>query len=179
MKDFIELMNARQSCRDYDGSQVTKEELDKCLEAARLAPSACNSQPWRFVVVTNPELRDKLIAHFQTFNANGWAAKAPVLIAICEEESPHVMRGVFERWGCKRFAEGDVGAAAAMITLEAAELGLGSCLMGMFDNEEAKKLLNVPAGETVRVFVALGRPTDPTVRPKNRKPLAELTRYID
>ena len=179
MKCFIELMNRRQSCRDYDGTPVVKEDIDKCLEAARLAPSACNSQPWRFVVVTNPELRTKLVAHFQTFNANGWAAKAPVLIAVCEEESPRVMRGVFERWGCKRFAEGDVGAAAAMITLEAAELGLGSCLMGMFENEEVKKLLNVPAGETVRVIIALGYPTDPTVKPKNRKALPELARYMD
>ena len=179
MKDFIELMNRRQSCRNYDGTPVSREEIDKCLEAARLAPSACNSQPWRFVVVTNPELREKLVSHFQTFDANGWAAKAPVLIAVCEEESPRVMRGVFERWGCKRFAAGDTGAAAALITLEAAELGLGTCLMGMFDDEEAKKLLNVPAGDTVRVFIAIGHPSDPTVKPKNRKALPELTRYID
>lgn len=179
MSNFMELMAARQSCRSYDGTPVSREEITECLEAARLAPSGCNSQPWSFVVVTNAEKRRRLSELLQCVGGNKFSANAPALIVVCEEASPRLLPAVLERWTCKQFAQGDLGAATVCITLRAAELGLGSCIMGTFDEDEVKKLLDIPADQTVRVVVALGHPTDETARPKKRKPMEEISRFVD
>ncbi|MDO5562022.1 MAG: nitroreductase family protein [Synergistaceae bacterium] len=179
MKDFMELMATRQSCRSYDGAPVTKEEINACLDAARLAPSGCNSQPWNFVVVTNAEKRHKLSELLQCVDGNKFSENVPALIVVCEEECPRLMPAVLEKWSCKQFAQGDLGAAVVCITLRAAELGLASCIMGTFDEDEVKRLLDIPSGQTIRVVVALGHPTDGTVRPKKRKPLEEIARFVE
>lgn len=176
---FEELMLTRQSCRSYDGKPVTKEEILKCLDAARLAPSGCNSQPWFFVAVTEAQKREKLAELLQIIGGNKFAVNAPALIVVCEEESPRLMPAVLEKWGCKQFAQGDTGAATLCITLQAAELGLATCIMGTFDEDKVKKLLDIPMGMTVRTVVALGHAADPKIHTKNRKNIEEITRFVE
>lgn len=178
MKDFTELALKRESCRRYTDEAVSSEDITKCLEAARLAPSACNSQPWNFVVVTSEDKRAKLSEMLQIIGANKFAPSVPVMIVLCEEASPKVMPRVLETWGCKHFAQGDLGAAAAYITLQAADLGLGTCIMGTFNQDEVKNLLDIPSDQTVRTVIALGHPEDKTSRAKTRKPLGEIVRYF-
>ncbi|MEA4872482.1 MAG: nitroreductase family protein [Synergistaceae bacterium] len=179
MKHLDEIILKRQSCRNYDTKPVAKEDVIKCLNAARLAPSACNSQPWRFIVVTEPEMKAKLSALLQIVGGNKFADAAPVLVAVSEDECPKLMPGVLERWSCKHFAHGDIGIAIAHFTLKAAELGLATCIMGTFEDSDVKELLDIPKGDTVRVVIALGYPSDGRVRDKNRKELDEITRFID
>ncbi len=179
MKYLDEIILKRQSCRNYDTKPVAKEDVIKCLDAARLAPSACNSQPWRFIVVTEPEMKAKLSALLQIVGGNKFADAAPVLVAVSEDECPKLMPGVLERWSCKHFAHGDIGIAIAHFTLKAAELGLATCIMGTFEDSDVKELLDIPKGDTVRVVIALGYPSDGRVRDKKRKELDEITRFID
>jgi nitroreductase len=179
MEDFKELVLKRQSCRKYDGRTVDKDDIVKCLDAARLAPSACNSQPWHFVVVTDEKTREKLSKLVQIIGGNMFADKAPVLIAVYEEECPKLMPQVLEKWGCKYFAQGDIGIAVAYLTLQAAEIGLSTCIMGTFEDSDVKSLLNIPPAQTVRVIIALGHAEDKNIRAKNRKSIEEIANFIE
>ncbi|HPX03205.1 MAG TPA: nitroreductase family protein [Synergistaceae bacterium] len=174
-----EIILKRQSCRSYDTKPAAKEDILKCLEAARLAPSACNSQPWKFTVVTEPATKAKLASLLQIVGGNKFADAAPVLVAVSEDECPKLMPGVLQKWSCKHFAHGDIGIAVAHFTLKAAEMGLATCIMGTFEDKDVKELLNIPEGDTVRVVIALGYPADGSVREKNRKKLDEIVRFID
>ncbi len=179
MKNLKELILKRQSCRKYNGKPVDKETIIKCLDAARLAPSACNSQPWHFVVVTENETKERLAKLVQIIGGNMFADKAPVLIAVCEEKCPKLMPRVLEKWDCKRFAQGDLGMAVAHLTLQAAELGLATCIMGTFEDKDVKTLLNIPSGQSVRVIVALGHPEEETIRDKDRKSIYEIATFVE
>lgn len=179
MQKLDEIILKRQSCRSYDTKPVAKEDIIKCLDAARLAPSACNSQPWKFTVVTEPETKAKLSALLQIVGGNKFADAAPVLIAVSEDECPKLMPGVLERWSCKHFAHCDIGIAIAHFTLKAAESGLATCIMGTFEDSDVKELLDIPKGDTVRAVLALGYPSDDKIRDKNRKELDEIVRFID
>ena len=179
MQKLDEIILKRQSCRSYVTKSVAKEDIIKCLDAARLAPSACNSQPWKFTVVTEPETKAKLSALLQIVGGNKFADAAPVLIAVSEDECPKLMPGVLERWSCKHFAHCDIGIAIAHFTLKAAESGLATCIMGTFEDRDVKELLEIPSGDTVRAVIALGYPSDDKIRDKNRKELGEIVRVID
>ncbi len=174
-----EIILKRESCRSYDTRPVAKEDVLKCLEAARLAPSACNSQPWKFTVVTEPGIKAKLAGLLQIVGGNKFADAAPVLIAVSEEECPKLMPGVLQRWSCKHFSHCDIGIAIAHLTLKAAESGLATCIMGTFEDSDVKELLDIPDGDTVRAIIALGYPSDDKIRDKKRKELVEIVRFID
>ena len=93
-----EIILKRQSCRSYDTKPAAKDDILKCLEAARLAPSACNSQPWKFTVVTEPATKAKLASLLQIVGGNKFADAAPVLVAVSEDECPKLMPGVLQKW---------------------------------------------------------------------------------
>ena len=179
MQKLDEIILKRQSCRSYEPKPVAKEDIIRCLDAARLAPSACNSQPWKFTVVTEPETKAKLAGLLQIVGGNKFADVAPVLIAVSEDECPKLMPGVLQRWSCKHFAHCDIGIAIAHLTLKAAESGLATCIMGTFEDSDVKELLDIPKGDTVRAVIALGYPTDDKTIDKNRKELGEIVRFID
>jgi nitroreductase len=178
MKNILDLVLTRQSCRDYDGRDVPEKDVIKCIDTARYAPSGCNSQPWRFTVVTEPKKREKLAELLRIVGGNSFAVKAPVLVAISDIAKPRLFDVVSDKWGAKVFAQGDVGAATLILTMQAAELGIASCIMGTFDQDKVKELLDIPMDETVRVVVALGYAADPEVRQKKRKPIEELVRFV-
>jgi nitroreductase len=156
---LLELINQRQSVRRYAPRDVEKEKIEKCLEAAYLAPSACNAQPWKFIVVDDKDLKDKIArATFDpVISFNHFVLQAPVIIAIVEEKSPLIPR-VGGRIKHKPYYLMDIGIAAEHICLQATELGLGTCMLGWFDEKAVKKLLKVPKERNIPLLITLGYP---------------------
>ena len=153
--EFLELIIKRQSDRKYTDKPVEKEKIERCLEAARLAPSASNSQPWTFVVVDEPELKDKVarktFGPAKTFNK--FVPQAPVIVAIVMEK-PKMITEVGGRIKKKEYPLMDVGITAEHFCLQAAEDGLGTCMLGWFDEQGVKELLHVPENKTVPLLIA-------------------------
>jgi nitroreductase len=175
---FLELAGRRQSCRGYAPQPVGRDLIDRCLEAARLAPSACNSQPWSFYVIDQEPLRGALARETCTglYRLNEFALQAPVLIAVVTERSKYTARmGGWYRG--VQYSLIDIGIAGDHLTLQAAELGLGTCWLGWFNERAAKRVLGLPRAARIDVIFTLGYPADESVRPKNRKSLEEMRRY--
>ena len=174
--DFLTLAKTRQSVRGYQSKPVAPEDVLKCLEAARMAPSACNSQPWKMVVADDPALVKQLAAAISPEGKpiNKFAYQVPVLVAVVEEQAVLApgAAAAAERW-----VGIDNGSAISHFCLEAAELGLGTCIRGSFDEAQVKALLGVPAEKTVKIVIALGYPSDETIRPKVRRDLAQAVSY--
>ena len=170
--DFLEIANARQSCRSYEENRaVEPEKLEKVLEAARLAPSACNGQPYHFTVCRGDVARDVARATMG-MGMNRFAADAPVLIVISEE--PYVKTAAL---GAKvkgnDYRSIDIGIAAAYLTAEATEQGLGTCILGWLDDEKIRAICSLE--HPVRLVITVGYPKDDDpLRNKKRKPLDEL-----
>ena len=176
---FSELITIRQSDRVYTEKKVERSKVEKCLEAARLSPSASNSQPWTFIVVDEPELKNK-VAHktfgpLKTFNK--FVPQAPVLVAIVLEK-PKVITEAGGRIKKKEYPLIDIGIAAEHFCLQAAEEGLGTCMLGWFDEKDVKKLLNVPKNKNITLLITLGyTPDDYRNRKKIRKDFDKIVRY--
>lgn len=173
--DFSELIQKRQSDRRYAPKPVAREHILKCLEAARLAPSACNSQPWKFVVVDEEaklaEMADAAIG----LGMNKFTVQVPVLVAVVQEPmNMSAKAGALTK--NKDYSMMDLGMAVENFCLQAAELGLGTCIMGWFDERRIKKLLGVPRSRRLQLLIALGYPASPTRR-KIRKPLEEISSW--
>ena len=125
--EFSELIRVRQSDRKYLPQEVEKEKIVKCLEAARLAPSANNSQPWKFVVVDEPEMKNRIATLAAGLGMNKWAVQAPAIIAVVLETPGFTTRlgGLLKG---KEFRLMDIGMAVEHLCLQAADLGLGTCI---------------------------------------------------
>jgi nitroreductase len=176
MKDFLELASSRQSDRAYDKTRVVeREKLERILEAARLSPSACNAQPWRFVVVTDPELSVKVGKATAGLGMNKFAKDAPVHILIVED-SANISSLLGSKIKDKHFPLIDIGIAAAHITLAAEAEGLGSCILGWFDEKELKKLLGIPFSKRLLLDITIGYPVKEK-RPKSRKAKDKVISY--
>jgi nitroreductase len=174
---FLELVKIRQSSRKYTPQPVEPEKIHRCVEAARLAPSACNSQPWTFVVVDEPVLREK-VAH-ETYNAlipfNKFVAQAPVIVAIVMEK-PAAISQIGGRIKDKDFYLIDTGIVAEHFCLQAAEEGLGTCMLGWFNEKNIQKLLNIPRNKRIGLLLTLGY-SDSRLREKTRKPFDNIIKY--
>lgn len=176
--DFFELVKHRQSTRAFDREKVVpREVIDRILEAARMAPSACNAQPWHFIVVDEPELKDKVAdaASAKLLGMNHFTKQAPVHIIIVEEKV-NISSGIGGIVKDKHFAFLDIGIAAAHICLGAEAEGLGSCILGWFAEKKMKKLLNVPDNRRIVLDIVIGYPAQP-LREKKRKPADEVISY--
>ncbi len=168
--------------RQYDARPVRAEDILSCVEAARLAPSACNSQPWRFVVVVDPALlpvaRDAAVG--MPIPINAFAREAPVIVAVVAEKPKFTaaMGGVAKGHG---YVHLDIGMAVSQFCLQAAALGLGTCILGWFNERAIKKLLGIPPSRHVPLLITLGHPgAHLSKRDKKRKPLDEafsMNRY--
>ena len=176
---FQELILKRQSDRKYTGKPVSRDLINRCLEAARLAPSASNSQPWTFVVIDDPDLKEKVarktFGPLKTFKS--FVPQAPVLIAIVLER-PKLITEVGGRIKNKEYPLIDVGIAAEHVCLAAAELGLGTCMLGWFDEKAIKSLLGVPAQKNIPLLITLGyTPENYSSRKKIRKDFNSIVKY--
>lgn len=156
--DVFEAISNRRSIRKYKNTPVEAEKLDKILEAARIAPSASNRQKWKFIIVKKSETREKLVnaAHGQKF-----VGEAPITIVACSTEPERVMP-------CGQHAYPiDLSIAVSFMILEAIELDLGTCWLGAFNEDEVKKILDIPEEIRVPVMFTLGYPDeDPGPRPR-------------
>ncbi|WP_289290706.1 MULTISPECIES: nitroreductase family protein [Bacteroides] len=156
--DFLQLVMSRQSDRAYDKEHsVEPEKLERILEVARLAPSACNAQPWKFVVVTDRELSRKVGKAAAGLGMNKFAKDAPVHILVVEE-SANITSLLGGKVKDKHFPLIDVGIAAAHIVLAAESEGLGSCILGWFDEKEIKQLTGIPASKRLLLDIIVGYP---------------------
>ena len=172
--DFLEIANQRQSCRSYDETRgVEPEKLSAILEAVRLAPSACNGQPYHLTVCQGDKARE-VAAACMGMGMNKFAAQAPVLIVI--SEMPYVKTAAM---GAKvknnDYRSMDIGIAAAYLTAEAAAQGLGTCILGWLDDKKLRSIcgLEYPA----RLVVTVGYAKD-AQRNKKRKELSELVTQL-
>ncbi len=173
--NFIEIAKARQSCRNYDENRpVENEKLEAILEAARLAPSACNGQPYHITVCTG-EAAKKVAATTMGMGMNKFAPQAPVILVISEED--YVKTAAF---GAKiknnDYRSIDIGIATAYLTAEATAQGLSTCILGWFDDKKVREICGVD--KPVRLVITLGyaKEGDP-LRTKKRKSVEELISY--
>ena len=173
--NFMEIALTRQSCRSYDPDrEVEQEKLSAVLEAARLAPSACNGQPYRFTVCRG-ETGKAVAAATTGLGMNKFAAQAPIQLVI--SEMPYVKSAAM---GAKvknnDYRSIDIGIVTAYITAEATAQGLGTCILGWLDDEKIRKICSLDA--PVRLVITLGYPKDDCLRNKKRKDLDELVTYL-
>lgn len=172
---FQELVAGRRSVRRFLDRPVEREKILACLEAARLAPSAENVQPWRFLVLDDPEVRQKFAQEVFSgiYRFSLFAARAPVLIVILAR--PDILAGKFGKWvQGVLFYLIDVGIAGEHIVLQAQELGLGTCWVGWFNIRKTRKFFNIPRGYKVVCLMAMGYYEPRPAREKKRKRLDEI-----
>ena len=179
MTEFLDLVNQRQSDRKYIDKPIENEKLMRCLEAARLAPSASNSQPWTFVVINKQELRQKIgqAAMGPLYSFNKFATQAPVIVAIVMEKLKFVteMGGRIKK---KEYPLIDAGITAEHFCLQAAEEGLGSCMLGWFDEKQVKTLLKVPEEKSITLLITVGyTPENYKHRKKIRKSIDDVVKF--
>ena len=174
--NFTEIAKTRQSCRSYEpGREVEAEKINAILEAVRLAPSACNGQPYH-ITVCRGETARAVAAATMGVGINRFADKAPVLLVISEE--PYVKTAAL---GAKvkgnDYRSMDIGILAAYITAEATAQGLGSCILGWLDDQKIRTLCGLAA--PVRLVITLGYAAEgDALREKKRKSQAELITEI-
>lgn len=172
---FSELILKRQSDRIYAPQPVAREHILQCLEAARMAPSACNSQPWKFVVVDEPSVLKQVSDASVGLGMNKFTAQVPVLVAVVQENmNLSAKAGSLVKE--KDYSMMDLGMAVENFCLQAAEIGLGTCIMGWFDEKRIKEILGVPRSRRVQLLISLGHPAGQT-RVKSRKPLEEISSW--
>ena len=164
--DFLELAEKRRSVRAYKPEAVPEPMLQHVLDAGRLAPSACNKQPWRFIVVRSETGRRALGAAY----AREWFWKAPVVIAVCILPKEAWVRS----YDGKNYAMVDGALAMDHMTLAAAGLGLGTCWIAAFDPAAAREILGLPDGVDIVGMTPLGFPdVEANPRVRSRRPLGE------
>ena len=176
--DFLEIAKLRQSCRAYDETkQVEQEKLNAILEAAQLAPSACNGQPYHFTVCRGEAAREVALATRGMGGMNKFAVQAPVMIVV--SEMPYVKSASL---GAKvkgnDYRSIDIGITTAYLTAEAAAQGLSTCILGWLDDEKIRKICNLeyPA----RLVITLGYAKEGDVlRKKVRKDISELVHFVE
>ena len=173
--NFMEIANARQSCRAYDENRpVEDEKLAAILEAARLAPSACNGQPYHFTVCKGEAAKEVALA-CRGMGLNKFAVQAPVCIVISEEPYNRTAAMGAKIKG-NDYRSIDIGIATAYLTAEASAQGLSTCILGWLDNEKICKLCNLE--HPARLVITLGYAAeDEKLRAKKRKELDELVTY--
>jgi nitroreductase len=179
MGNFINLVLKRQSTRKFTDKPVEREKIERCLEAARLAPSACNSQPWKYVVIDEPVLKSKVASAAYSTLAffNKFVDKAPVLVVIVVEKM-NLTAQIGGRLLHKDYYLYDIGITATHFCLQAAEEGLGTCMIGWLDEKKVKSLLSLPDNKKVGLLIAVGySPETYKQRMKIRKPIDDIRCY--
>ena len=165
---FLELARKRRSARKYLDKPVEREKLKLCIEAARLSPSACNSQPYKFIIVDDKIVRDNLAkAVFSgIYSVCKFAASASAFAIIVSQK-----QNITARLGNKiqdiDFRQVDIGIAAEHFVLEATELGLGTCHIGLFNKKKTAQILNIPKNYRAELMISIGYPAEsPKAREK-------------
>ena len=176
---LLDLLKHRKSIRDFLDRPVERKKIMMCLEAARLAPSACNSQPWKFIVVDDRQLKDKLgdAAFRGIYSMNSFCKMAPVMVVVVSEKSKFLARigGMFR--GTKYYLI-DIGVAIEHFVLQAEDLGLGTCWIGWFNERAVKRILTIPQRKKIDILIALGYYDREKLGPEHdREPIDKIASF--
>lgn len=169
--DVLEAIKGRRSIRDFRSDEVSVEIVEELLEAAMWAPSAGNIQPWEFIVVRNPEIKQGLA---EAALDQEFIAKAPVVIVVCANEN--LSSTGYGVRGQTLYCIQDTAAAIQNIHLTAYSLGLGTCWIGAFREEEARKILKIPEGVRPVAMIPVGYAAE-IPQPRKRKPVDQIVHY--
>lgn len=175
--NFAELVQHRQSVRTYDDREVEASKIDILLEAVRCAPSASNSQPWKVIIVNDPGIKDKVAraTYSKLISFNRFAPQAPVLAVLTIEKAKLVTQ-IGAKLKEREFPLIDIGIAASHFCLQAADLGLGTCMLGWFDEEKIRDLLAIPGNTRIGLVITLGYSRE-EIRPKKRKTRKQMSSF--
>lgn len=176
-EEFLGIIRNRQSDRKYSPRAVEKDKLERIINAGRMAPSACNAQPWKFIVVDDKALLTELAdaASAKLLGMNGFVGQAPVQIVIVRE-NPNFSSRIGGQIKNKDYSLIDIGIACQNICLQAEAEGLGSCMIGWFDEKRVRKLLNIPRSKRVELIITVGYSLSEK-REKRRKPPEETVSF--
>lgn len=175
--DFSELILSRQSVRSYEDREVESWKIDSLIEAVRNAPSASNSQPWKLIIVNDPETKNNVAraTYSRLVSFNKFASQAPV-IAVLTIEKAGIVTQIGAKLKDREFSLIDIGIAASQFCLQAAEHGLGTCMLGWFDEDAIKAQLNIPAKVRIGLVITLGYGKDDK-RAKIRKRKEQMSSF--
>lgn len=182
MYSFLELARSRRSLRRYSPRKIERKDLELCAEAARHAPSACNSQPWKFILIDDPAQREKIAGTFQrgTFSMNAFVRDAAAFVAIVSEKQKFVP-WLGGKIACRDLRQIDLGLACSHLVLQAQELGIGSCILGWFNQKQLRSILSLPPQKRIELVVSLGYPADDLAprekRLKEKNDVISFNRY--
>ena len=174
--DWKELLGKRESCRVYQDRPVPRETLDALVEAACQSPSGCNAQPWRFLIVDEPQAKERLVEALDDDGLTGcpWGNTVPAFIVICECKAT-LKPQVEARYDSQKFAQMDIGMAAMTLCYAATDMGLGSCMIGTFHDKKLRAALEIPDGAKPRLIITVGYDgVGHPPRAKIRKPMEEV-----
>lgn len=175
---FLDLVGKRSSTRSFLPNPVEREKIERCLEAARQAPSACNGQPWHFIVVESQPLKNNLAekAFSGPHKMNSFAIKAPAIVAVVTfpTKTAASFAGFFRRLSYPLI---DIGIACEHFVLQATEEGLGTCWIGWFNERAVKDCLSLGFQERVSILLAVGYSDKDTHGLKKRKGLQEMSEF--
>jgi len=173
---FQNLVAQRRSIRRYRDQPVDRDKILTCIEAARLAPSAENVQPWRFLIIDDPDIKEAFAkdAFSGIYFISRFAAKAPVLILILARLDIIANR-IGKQIQNIHFYLIDIGIAGEHIVLQAEELGLGACWIGWFNPRKTRKFFNIPRKYKIVSMLSIGHYDRKPTRPKKRRTLEEIT----
>ncbi len=177
MNTFLELANKRQSDRAYLNKPVEKDKLERILQAAQVAPSACNAQPWKFIVVTDAQKRFQVAdaTTNKVLSFNHFTKQAPVQLVLVEEDANFTSK--FGGWAVgKHYPHIDLGIVASHICLAATDEGLGSCMIGWCNENKIRKILEIPDKKRVMLVILIGYTAQPH-REKKRKTMNEIVSF--
>ncbi len=172
------ILRGRRSIRRYLPTPVEPEKLRACLEAARIGPSAHNAQPWRFIVVDDPPLKDRLAAEAFSgiYSSSMFAAKAPVILVLLARPGNAMVRLGSKIQGVPYYLI-DIGIAGEHVVLQAEELGLATCWMGWFDYRKARKVLGISGSFKLVAMMPLGYAEKRPTREPPRKTFEEIAAF--
>jgi nitroreductase len=176
---FLDLVKQRKSVREFLDRPVEQEKIVACLEAARLAPSASNSQPWKFIVVNDKVLKDRVCdsAFNGVYYPNSFCKTAPVIVIVVTEKDKFITR-VGSWFRGTEFCRIDIGIATEHLVLQAEDLGLGTCWIGWFNEKGVKSVLNIPGEKKVDILIAMGYyDREKLFQERVRDPLSEIASF--
>ena len=176
--ELLQLIGQRQSVRGYVNTPVEKEKLMRCIEAARLAPSACNAQPWKFIIIDEPVLKNTIadLTSSKLLSMNHFTKQAPVHIAVVREKA-NFTSNMGQVIKDKEYPLIDIGIAVAQFCLQATVEGLGTCILGWFQEKKVKQLLHIPTNKRLELIITVGYPATDEIRQKVRKDVDQILSF--
>ena len=175
-EQFSLLVNKRQSCRDFNDKPIDKETLDKIVSLGLLAPSACNSQPWKMYVVREENKLSEVARTLQDMMMNKFTNKAKAFIVLSELQAT-LKLGSSLKFDRNHFVKYDIGQICAYLTLAAESLGVSSCIIGWINEKDLKAAISMPEDQKCSIVIALGY-SDIEKRKKSRKDKETLVKIL-